>query len=202
METTLSLLENDSSKIPALHLLVQMGYIPLTPTQALAERGGRSGAVLLEGVLRQQLNALNSITYRGRTYAFSETNLNAAVLALRDLPVQDGFTSANKAFYDLVTLGKSFEQVIDGDRKSYTLRYVDWEHPENNVFHVVPEFSVLRTERHDAYRPDLVLFVNGIPMGVIECKSPKIQHALKKAIAQHIDYQSDSGIRALYYYSN
>lgn len=200
METP-SLLENDISKIPALHLLVQMGYVPLTPAQALAERGGRSSAVLMEEILRKQLHALNSITYRGRVYPFSETNLNAAILALRDLPVQDGYTSANKAMYDLVTLGKSFEQVIEGDRKSYSLKYVDWERPENNLYHVVPEFSVLRTERHDAYRPDLVLFVNGIPMGVIECKSPK-KDAIQRAIHQHIDYQRSDGIRSLYHYSN
>ena len=201
METP-SLLENDASKLPALHLLVQMGYVPLTPAQALVERGGRESAVLLEGILRQQLNALNSITYRGRDYAFSETNLNAAVLALRELPVQDGYTSVNKAFYDLVTLGKSFEQAIAGDRKSYSLKYVDWERPENNVYHVVPEFSVLRTERSETYRPDLVLFVNGIPMGVIECKSPRVKDPMPKAIRQHLDYQQPDGIRNLYQYSN
>ena len=201
METP-SLLENDASKIPALHLLVQMGYVPLTPTQALAARGGRSSAVLLETVLLAQLNRLNSISYRGREWAFSDTNLNAAVLALRDLPVQDGFTAANKTVYDLVTLGKSFEQVIEGNRKSYSLRYVDWEHPENNVYHVVPEFSVLRTERADAYRPDLVLFVNGIPMGVIECKSSTIKNPVQQAIRQQLDYQKADGIRTLYHYSN
>lgn len=201
METP-SLLENDASKIPALHLLVQMGYFPLTPTQATAERGGREGAVLLEDILRTQLAALNSISYRGREYPFSETNLSAAILALRDLPVQDGYTSANKAFYDLVTLGKSFEQVVAGDRKSYSLKYVDWERPENNVYHVVPEYSVLRSERADTYRPDLVLFVNGIPMGVIECKSPRVKDAMPKAIEQHLDYQKPDGIRNLYQYSN
>ncbi len=200
--TTPSLLENDASKIPALHLLVQMGYVPLTPAQALAERGGRSSAVLLEGILRQQLQALNGISYRGRAYPFSETNLSAAILALRDLPVQDGYTSANKAFYDLVTLGKSFEQAVEGDRKSYSLKYVDWERPEKNVYHVVPEFSVLRTERADPFRPDLVLFVNGIPMGVIECKSPRQKAPVHEAIQQHLRNQATDGIRALYQYSN
>ncbi len=201
METP-SLLENDASKLPALHLLVQMGYVPLTPTQARMERGERSSSVLLEGILRQQLVALNRINYRGRDHGFSDTNLSAAIVALRDLPVQNGFTHANKAFYDLVTLGKSFEQVIEGDRKSYSLNYVDWENPANNVYHVVPEFAVLRTERTDTYRPDLVLFVNGIPMGIIECKGPTVKEAIPKAIRQHLDYQKTDGIRSLYHYSN
>ncbi len=199
---TPSLRENDASQLPALHLLVQMGYVPLTPAQATAARGGRNGSVLLENILRTQLNALNSISYRGRAYPFSDTNLNAAILALRELPVQDGYTAANKMFYDLTTLGKSFEQVIDGDRKSYSLRYVDWERPENNIYHVVPEFGVLRTGRTDTYRPDLVLFVNGIPMGVIECKSPRQKDGVAKAVKQHIDYQRPDGIRSLYQYSN
>ena len=57
-----------------------------------------------------------------------------------------------------MTLGKAFEQSIDGDKKSYTMRYIDWEHPENNVYHVTEEFAVTRTGSSDTYRPDIVLF--------------------------------------------
>ena len=101
----------------------------------------------------------------------------------------------------ILTLGKAFEQSIDGDKKSYTMRYIDWEHPENNVFHVTEEFAVARTGSNDTYRPDIVLFVNGIPLVVIECKRPDIKSAEEQAISQHLRNQQEDGIRSLYVYS-
>ncbi|MDJ1472438.1 type I restriction endonuclease subunit R [Xanthocytophaga flava] len=197
-----SFLEDHISQIPALQLLMKLGYQYLTPDQALEARGGRNSNVLLETILKEQLTAINKIEYKGKEFPFSDANINTAILALRDLPLQDGFMAANQAFYDLVTLGKSLEQTVLGDKKSFSFQYIDWEHPENNVYHVTEEFSVLRSERADTYRPDVVLFINGIPVVVIECKSPKIKHPMDQAIEQHLRNQQDDGIRSLYYYSN
>ena len=110
--------------------------------------------------------------------------------------------NANQYFYDLITLGKSFEQNIAGDRKSFSFKYIDWENPENNIFHVTEEFSVLRTNRSDTYRPDLVLFINGIPLVVIECKSNAIKSPVEEGVSQHLRNQQEDGIRDLYVYSN
>ena len=201
METP-SFIEDHISQLPALQLLMNMGYRYLTPEEALAARSGRSGNVLLETILKEQLQKINSIQYKGKEFAFSESNINTGILALRDLPVQDGFMAANRAFYDLITLGKSFEQTILGDKKSFSFQYIDWKNPENNVYHITEEFSVLRSERNDTYRPDVVLFINGIPMVVIECKSPHIKEPVEKAIEQHLRNQQTDGIRALYQYTN
>ena len=51
------------------------------------------------------------------------------------------------------------------------------------------------------YRPDVVLYVNGIPLVVIECKSPKIDKPLAQAISQHLRNQNEDGIRGLYVYA-
>ena len=75
--------------------------------------------------------------------------------------------------YDLLTLGVALEQSIEGDLKSFTLNYVDWRNPAGNVYHVAAELAVERTRSVETCRPDLVLFVNGIPFAVIECKSPR-----------------------------
>lgn len=80
--------------------------------------------------------------------------------------------------------------------KSHTIQYIDWENPANNYYHVSEEFSVLRTGRKDTYRPDIVLFVNGIPLAVIECKSPTIKEPIKQAISQHIRNQQENGIQS------
>lgn len=199
---TPSFLEDHISQIPALKLLMNMGWKYLSPDEALEARGGRSSNVLLEDILKDQLEKINKIDYKQKEFRFSESNINNAILAIRDLPIQDGFLAANKAYYELITLGKSFDQTVLGDKKSFSFQYVDWKNPENNAYHITEEYSVLRTDRTDHYRPDIVLFINGIPMVIIECKSPKIKDPVEKAIEQHLRNQQEDGIRSLYLYSN
>lgn len=194
--------EDYISQIPALQLLMKLGWKYLSPAEAMEAREGRNANVLLEKILKTQLEKINKIEYKGKEFQFSESNIVQAILALRELPEQDGFIAANKYFYELITLGKSLDQTVLGDRKSFSFQYVDWKHPENNIFHITEEFEVARTGRTDTYRPDIVLFINGIPMVVIECKSPKIKDPLDKAIEQHARNQQEDGIRTLYQYSN
>src|SRR5690606_20891306 len=123
------------SQIPALQVLVNLGYQYLTPAETLAARAGRAGNVLLEEVLRVQLKKLNRIQHKGGTYLFSEENIQSAVQRLKNVKY-DGLLKTNEAVYDLLTLGVALEQFIEGDLKSFTLNYVDWRKPENNVYHV------------------------------------------------------------------
>ncbi|RZK62041.1 MAG: type I restriction endonuclease subunit R [Pedobacter sp.] len=197
-----SYIEDHISQIPALQLLIKMGYQYLSPDEALSLRGGRTSNVLLETVLKKQLEKINSIQYKDKEFSFSDSNISTAIIALRELPIQDGFIMANQAFFDLITLGKSLEQTILNDKKSFSFRYIDWENPENNIYHITEEYSVLRSDRADHYRPDIVLFINGIPMVIIECKSPKIKEPVEKAIEQHLRNQQEDGVRSLYLYSN
>lgn len=197
-------LEDHVSQLPALQLLMNMGYDYLPPAEADRLRGGRRSNVLLEPILRERLAAINSITRRGEVHAFSRANIDAAVLAVRQLPMQEGFINANAFLYDLLTVGKTLEQRIDGDKKSHTLHFIDWENIENNAFHVTEEFAVTRTGRSDTYRPDVVLFVNGIPLVVIECKSPALSGTtppVDLAVEQHVRNFKRDGIRDLYVYS-
>lgn len=202
---TPSFIEDHVSQIPAIQLLINMGYNYVSPEEAQRWRNHKNASVLFESVLRKQLKKINSIQRKGQTYQFSDSNINNAIIALKDLPVQNGFLHANAALYDLLTLGKSLEQTIDGDKKSHTLHYIDWEKPKNNVFHITEEFSVLRDGRSDTYRPDLVLFINGIPTVIIECKSPGLNGTktpTELAIEQHIRNFSADAIRSLYVYSS
>ena len=202
---TPSFLEDHVSQLPALQLLINMGYTYLSPAEAMKLRGGKTSQVLLDGVLHKQLDSINSIRTKGKEYDYTSSNIDAAIRALKELPIQDGFMNANIAFYDLITLGKSLEQKIEGDKKSYTLQYIDWETPGNNKFHVTEEYSVARDGSTETYRPDLVLFINGIPMVVIECKSPALagtKTPVELACEQHIRNFSKKGIRSLYMYSN
>lgn len=198
---TPSFQEDHISQIPALQFLQNLGYTYLTPEEALQLRGGKTSSVLLEGVLEAQLPTINSIQYKGQKYAYSESNIQAGINALKDVPLQEGLIAANETMYNLLTMGKALEQTIDGDKKSYTLQYINWGAWDKNVFHVTEEFAVQRAGSHEHYRPDVVLFVNGIPLVVIECKRPDMKEPLSQAISQHIRNQQEDGIRLLFSYS-
>lgn len=190
--------EKHISQIPALQVLVNLGFEYLSPDQALAARGGRTGNVLLEEVLRAQLKKLNRILHKGASWLFSEENIQSAIQRLKNVKY-DGLLKTNEAVYDLLTLGVALEQSIEGDLKSFTLNYVDWRNPANNVYHVSAEFSVERTRSYETARPDIVLFVNGIPFVVIECKSPQVE--VEQAISQTIRNQRDEYIPRLFVYA-
>lgn len=201
METP-SYKEDHISQIPALQMLQKLGYQYLTPDEALQFRADKTTQVILEDVLRKQLKKINSIKIGSkREERFTSGNIEMGIRALKELPMNEGYINACETAYNLLTLGKALEQSIDGDKKSHTLRYIDWDNIENNVFHVTEEYSVMRSTSKRHYRPDLVLFVNGIPITIIECKRPDMKEPLKQAISQHLRNEQEDGIRELYVYS-
>ncbi|MBO0799277.1 MAG: type I restriction endonuclease subunit R, partial [Blastocatellia bacterium] len=198
-----AILEDQISQIPALQLLQNLGYHYLRPEEAVLERRGALANVLLEGILAKQLRRLNRITYKGRQYEFSERNIQAAIAALRDVPI-DGMIHTSEKVYDLLSLGKSLEQMIGKDTRSFTLNYIDWTNPENNLFHVAEEFEVEGAGGRQTWRPGIVLFVNGIPFAVIECGRPDetaAKDSLNLAIFRQLRNQKYEYIPQLFLYS-
>jgi len=104
-----SFLEDAISKQPAMELLQKLGWKYLRPEEAVRLRGGRRSAVLLDGVLEEQLRKLNRVRYKGEEYAFSEGNIQTALMALRDIgfdgvlrpdhvPTVEGDSNANAGY--------------------------------------------------------------------------------------------------------
>ena len=186
------------SQIPALLELINLGYEYLTPEQIFKARHKKLGNVLLENTLLRQIKKINRINYKGREYRFSEENVQSAIQKIKNVQYA-GLLKTNEAVYDLLTLGTAMEQSIEGDSKSFTLNYVDWSTPSNNAFHVTAEFPVERTRSTETARPDIVLFVNGIPFAVIECKSPSDK--VEAAISQTIRNQTEEYIPRLFIYA-
>src|SRR5690606_16101414 len=152
------------SQVPALQLLIKMGYKYLSPADAFIERGKKNNNVILDDILAKQLAKINRIDFKGKEWLFSEANIQTAIESLKDFNLTEGLIRTNEKVYDQLIYGKALEQTIEGDRKSFTLKYIDWENPGNNVFHVTEEFEVRREGLSEVYRPDLVIFVNGIPL--------------------------------------
>lgn len=183
-------LEDNISKKPALELLQSMGYIYISPEDSTLQRG--SGYhVLLRDILRGQLRKLNRYSYAGAENEFSSANIERAIEDL-DEPLSDGLIRTSEKIYDALLLGKSYlETVGDGKMLSFNLKYIDWEHFENNLFHMTEEFFVESQDKQHNARPDIVLFINGIPFAVIECKPPHIptEQAVEQTIRnQQADY--------------
>ena len=188
-------LERNASQQPAIDLLRAMGYTYISPEDCEAQRGSKY-LVLLKDILRGQLRKLNRYSYAGAVNEFSSSNIERAIEDL-DEPLTDGLVRSSEKIYDSLLLGRSYPEIVgDGKSLSFNLHYIDWEHPENNVFHVSEEFAVDSADKQHNARPDVVLFINGIPFAVIECKSPVI--SVDQAVEQNIRNQQKEYIPQLY----
>lgn len=197
--------EDALSQLPALHLLQKMGWTLLKPSEALTLRGGRSSEVVLRPILEKQLMAINAFEYRGREHAFDRSAIEEGIRALWNQD-DDGLVRTNEKVWELLRYGKAVPQTVEGDTKSFTLQYVDWKHPERNAFHVSDEFAVESFGATSTRRPDVVLFVNGIPFVVIECKRSGSAGGgggdpLELAIGQQLQNQREGEIPKLFHFA-
>lgn len=192
------------SQIPALQLLKQLGFTYLPPAATVKLRGDKLRNVVLTDVLRDWLTTNNEITFKGQRHTFTAANIDLAIQQLLDEPF-DGLIRTNEKLYERLTLGISLKQTIDGDSKSHSLHYIDWQHPERNVYHVTDEFVVERTRSLQTRRPDIVCFVNGIPLVVIECKRPdkssEGESSVFEGVSQMIRNQRPEEIPQLFVFS-
>ncbi|MGN1135600.1 MAG: type I restriction endonuclease subunit R [Oscillospiraceae bacterium] len=189
--------EESISKYPAIEVLKKLGYTYISPEECTGERGSKYDTVL-KNILRSQLVKLNSYTYGNKERKFSSANIERAIEDI-DEPLTDGLVKTSEKIYDMLLLGRSYsENLGDGKILSFNLKYIDWENFENNVFHVTEEFSVDNIDKSKNARPDIVLFINGIPFAVIECKAPTI--SVDQAVEQTIRNQTDEYIPQLFKY--
>lgn len=179
-------LEKNISQKPAIELLKKMKYIYLSPEECEKKRNGLYN-VILKDILYKQLEKLNSYTFGGKEYKFSAENINRAVDEL-DEPLADNLVVSSEKIYNDIMLGRSYPETLpDGRTINFNMKYIDWNDISNNVFHVTEEFKVHSADRQHDTRPDIVLFVNGIPFAVIECKSPLV--SVEQAVEQTIRNQ-------------
>jgi len=182
-----------------IDLLKSMKYTFISQEDNVNFRNGKLSDVLLKDILINQLQKLNSFEYKGITYPFSSKNIANAVASL-DESLNEGLMTANAKITDQLILGNSYqEELHDGIKKSFSLKYIDFNNLENNVFHFTEEYSVSRetlNERDKTRRPDIVLFINGIPFGVIELKKSSIE--TEQGISQMIRNQLKGEIPHLF----
>lgn len=178
--------EDYLSEKPAIEQLKRLGYNyihgdELDPElKEKCERTSRREVVLVSR-LRKKLKDINK--------DITEQTIQKAVRRVTHIQAE-GLIEANQKFHKDLIAGVSIDQDTGGKRQKKTIRFIDFEYPEKNEFLVVNQFWVKGPSETD--RPDIVIFINGIPLVVIECKSPVAkQTGLSKALTQLIRYQNE-----------
>lgn len=151
---------------------------------------GRTGRdsfkdVLQEATLRKQLRALN---LRDGQPWLDDERISQAVAALTRIAAPR-LMEANQIATELLLKGITVDGLPDWNvGRGQTIQYIDWEQPERNLFTVINQYRVDCPPGFDRGKkfivPDLVLLVNGIPLVVVECKSPLVAEPMPEAVDQ------------------
>ncbi len=195
--------EQYSSHIPALHTLAALGYAYLTSDECLSKRKS-TNSVLMKDVLIETLKT-RRFEFKGKEYPLSTNAIDQIVRELEAPQLHEGLLVANEKLYDKLTLGITVTEFVGGSRYQPTIPIIDWQNLENNNFQMTDEFVVSNTLNTGTRRPDIVCFVNGIPLVVIEAKRPDSSNPnkdmLDEGISQMIRNQKDDEIPHLFAYS-
>ncbi|MCG8313739.1 MAG: type I restriction endonuclease subunit R [Pseudomonadales bacterium] len=196
--------EEYSAKLPALTMLTNLGWSFLSPELALAARGGKNDEVVLREVLRSELQK-RTFTFAGKNYPLSEKAIDNLIAEVCSPALNEGLLTANERLYNHLLYGISVTEFVDGKKASPTVALIDWQNPTNNSFVFTEEFTVTRSSGVENRRPDIVCFVNGIPLVVIEAKRPdgnaKKGPTIDEGISQSLRNQRHDEIPLLFAYS-
>ncbi|EJU9868069.1 type I restriction endonuclease subunit R [Vibrio vulnificus] len=196
--------EEYSAKLPALTLLINLGWSFLSPEHALAARSGKADEVVLRNVLRGELQKRTFI-FAGKSYPLSEKAIDNLIAEVCSPALNEGLLTANERLYNHLLYGISVTEFVDGKKASPTVALIDWQNPANNSFVFTEEFTVTRSGGVENRRPDIVCFVNGIPLVVIEAKRPdgnaKKGPTIDEGISQSLRNQRHDEIPLLFAYS-
>jgi len=207
MNTTPNSREQYGSHLPALHLLCNLGWHFLTTAQALALRGS-TREVLLKPRLIEVLQT-RRYEYKGEWYPLSPSGIDQIVRELSALSLTEGLMPANERLYGKLALGITVTEFMpDGKKHQPTIHVIDWTDATANRWDVTEELEVLAAQGTHHRTPDVVCYVNGMPLVVIEAKRPESgggSHPAKamvtEGISQHLRNQRSDEIPNLFAYA-
>lgn len=195
--------EGQKTELPAIRLIHALGYDYLPNFEINKERKAHFQALLYDR-LRNAIKNLNNL---------DEEGIESAVYQIEEdfYPSNLDLVDANERVrIKLVGLSRSggIDQPITvkqfgADGVEYiTVRLFDFENPENNDFLITNQFEL--TGLKSKIEPDIVVFVNGIPLVVIECKKPSSHDYLKEAWESNLEkYQTKGlGYEKLFFYNH
>ncbi|MEO8297352.1 MAG: HsdR family type I site-specific deoxyribonuclease [Burkholderiales bacterium] len=199
--------EQYAAHLPALHLLCNLGWNYLTTAQALALRGS-----MREVILRSRLVEVlqtRRYEYKGQSYPLSSSGIEQVVRELSAVSLAEGLLPANERLYGKLALGITVTEFMpDGKKHQPTIAVIDWTDASANRWDVTEELEVLSAQGTHHRTPDVVAYVNGIPLVVIEAKRPESgggshpsKAMVQEGISQHLRNQRPDEIPNLFAYA-
>ena len=191
--------ELDKVELPALEQLQSLGWSYIEGAQLSPDESDERSSlkdVVLEKRLTTSLKRINPW--------INDENLRKVV---RDLTktLYPNLVEANQAIWTQINQCISVTQDLGKGNKGQTVHIIDFEHPENNEFLCTNQFKVSGVNQNII--PDILCFVNGLPLAVIECKSPYITNPMEAGIDQLLRYanrrtpENDEGAEKLFHYN-
>ncbi|TKI09445.1 type I restriction endonuclease, partial [Bacillus cereus] len=160
--------------------LQELSYEYIHGSSLDSERESR-GEIVLKERLNKAILRLNPW--------LSDTNLAKVMRSITHIE-STSLMEANQKFHEMIVNMVSVQQDLGKGKKNQTVKLIDLERPENNEFLVVDQFTINNAQGN--IRPDLIIFINGIPLVIVECKSPMLPP----------DEQIGEGVRQLHRYQN
>ena len=195
--------EQYSAHVPALATLMTLGWEYLPADKCTMLRDGNK-AVILKGVLIDELKK-RRFDFKEQSHSLSNNAIDQIVRDLSTPKMQEGLGEANEKLYHMLTLGITVTEFVEGKKHSVTVPIINWAEPEKNSFFVTDELEVLTTDGTRTRRPDIVCYVNGLPLVIIEAKRPDSGNPNKsmvdEGISQTIRNQKNDEIPHLFAYS-
>ncbi|MFB0980876.1 MAG: HsdR family type I site-specific deoxyribonuclease [Alteromonadaceae bacterium] len=190
--------ELNKVELPAIAQLKQLGWKYIHGAELTPEAGAR--AYLRDVVLVEQLN---SAIKRINPWITDE-NLKKVSREITH-PNFAGLMEYSHAIYQILVNYQSVEQDLGKGRKGQTVKIIDFDNLDNNEFICTNQFKV--EGANQKIIPDIVCFVNGLPLAIIECKSPYITSPMSEGINQLRRYANlrhphdDEGAEKLFWYN-
>lgn len=180
MNETNEQLEREWVEEPATDLLrVLFDYKPLSPEDVRRLRDSLATEPVLTVRLTECLKRLNPW--------LGDDGVRRAVAAVTRVTGVD-VMEANESAYTALTYGVTAPHTAGGRRQDRNVRFFDFDDPSANTFEFARQVAI-KGARQDII-PDIVVYVNGLPLAAIECKSPSLADPMGEAIRQFRRYES------------
>ncbi len=191
--------EYDKVELPALEQLQALGW-DYTHGSSVSPESSNERQFYREVVLEQRLTqAVKKINPW-----INDENLRKVIREITH-PKVATLIEANCVIWETLVQYQSVDQDLGKGRKGQTVKIIDFENPENNDFLCVNQFKIEGVNQNII--PDIILFVNGLPLAVIECKSPYMTNPMESGIEQLMRYANrrqpieDEGAEKLFWYN-
>jgi type I restriction enzyme, R subunit len=191
--------ELDKVELPALEQLQSLGWTYLEGSKLSPDESDERSSykdVVLEHRLEKAIQRINPW--------ITEDNLRRVISEFTRAQFPN-LIEANQSVWNTLTQYTSVMQDVGKGNRGQTVKFIDFENLENNEFLCTNQFKVSGVNQNII--PDIILFVNGLPLAVIECKSPYITNPMESGIDQLMRYanrrtpQDNEGAEKLFHYN-